>query len=954
MAIDKDTISNMIYDPTSMQKYILDYLDSASSGSLSVVEPTNPFSMAIETSAVLAAAAVQETSNQLRKQYPNLATTEEELYHHISENESSYIYSVPSECKLNFFVNLLDLRMNGVQDADGTYRETIIPSGTAITVLDVTMTLLNDILVRLYNNNDVFVEQQLDSNNDIAYEDVGILDANIITDTTGNTSWIVFSTYVKQVTKKSINKSVIASTGFSQVVSLTDKFCHTVVSYKKSTSSSYTVLPKMFNDEYVDPVTPGCIVKVYQSNIWYKIPDHYILEGYISGNINIDLYETKGHQYLPVHKYNVSDFSYVLGDTSKNSQAATSKNIAIMINAGSVLEGGSNALETMELRDIIINNATGDIDLPITEKQIERYGDISGYTIVKVTDTVTEREFLGLKAVPEFSSNLISANHNIFFNSAKIVLGELDEHANVIVNSDNFVIKSNTVFKNNNGTFEILTGEELDYLDKITTYTLKEYMQANKLFFNPFYYLVEKQDNYINSRVYDLDNPEVLSNMIKEKNITLQERVNVKNYSIIKSATGYTFSVSLTTNTAYDKLDIKNSWLQIKIPIPSNKNIFTYIDGVYDATKEIYNFEIKSNLCITSDDTLDLLNGTSELSTKTFDLISDITLYICSKDSGVSDPTYFLQTEVSTSSKHYVVFTKEQYKIRFGQELKYIYNNLYNVYAERKYKVYEEDIPMVYEEDVYEVDPDTGCIVSVETITGSQARATYKIAHAKGDPVLDDQGEPVLLYKKGDNVIGDDGNPVVDLDSGVIRYIDMLMLEYEFRLSKNNAYNNYTTLVIETLKAYILEELEEMNNKLLEKTVIRYKSFNTTNNLTIQTNNVISYISNNCSPRVELYVSSTATISNETKNNYITTIGNILNEHFSNSKIVLEDIRNSIKEKLGANISSVKVSGIDSNNSEVIVIKDNDNRLYVNKLLDVNKNNELIVVYDINLDITYI
>ena len=45
MAIDKSTMSSLIYDPTLAQQYILEELDTATKGAYSVVEPTNPFTM---------------------------------------------------------------------------------------------------------------------------------------------------------------------------------------------------------------------------------------------------------------------------------------------------------------------------------------------------------------------------------------------------------------------------------------------------------------------------------------------------------------------------------------------------------------------------------------------------------------------------------------------------------------------------------------------------------------------------------------------------------------------------------------------------------------------------------------------------------------------------------------------------------------------------------------------
>lgn len=951
MAIDKDTISSLIYDPALMQRYILEELDDATKGEYTVVDPTNPFTMLLESAVTCASSSIIEASNLIRKQYPSLASLEDDLYHHITDNESTYMFATPSECTLRFYVNAIDLRNYGVEGDNGTYVETVIPTGTTITALDTTLTLLNDILVRLYYNGTVFVEQQLNKDNDIAYEDTGILDAKLLTDAS-NTSWVGFETKVKQVSKVSINKAVVVSSGFKEVINLTDSFCHASISYKSSGSDGYTELTKMFNDEYVDPLSPGVVIKVYDKNILVKIPDQYLVEEYITGNVKIDIYETKGYQYLPLNRYTVADFTIVKGDTGKSSQAATSKNIAIMAVATSLLTGGKDAATVDELRSSIINNTTGDIDLPITEKQIEQYGNINGYTITKNLDILTEREFLGLKSAPEIDSSLVYAYHTAFFNTAKIVIDEIKDYKNIIVTDDRFIIKSNTVFKNNNSVFTILSNEELEYIDALDNYTLIDYLKANKLFFNPFYYVIEKNDSVINSRVYDLDNPVINSTFIKEKNTAMSQRVNVKKYSILKSDRGYTISLNLSTNTSFDNLEQRNLVLQLRIPLYGGTS-YAYINGVYDNTKEIYNFELQSNLSISEDGEIDLQNGTSVLSTKAFELVSNLDLYICSIDINLVDPTDFLKSEVDIKAANVVVFTKEQLRVTFGEELKYIYNNIYNTYSERKYKTYDEDVPLLYTENIYKVNPDTGLIITV-TYEDSKYIGKYTLLHKKGDPVLDENDEPVYLYRKGETVVGEDGLPIVDLEGGVVRHIDMLMMEYEFLASNSNAYLNYNKLTIEALKYYIVDELSAINNKLLEKTTVKYKSFNTTNNLAVVTNNTTTYINNNCSPKVLLYIQNTGIVDNETKDTYKTLIGSIFNTHFTKSTIVLEDIKAEIKSRIGSTITGVKITNIDAGDNEIINIKDSNNRLFLNKLMDINKNNELIVKYDVDLDIVYI
>ena len=65
-----------------------------------------------------------------------------------------------------------------------------------------------------------------------------------------------------------------------------------------------------------------------------------------------------------------------------------------------------------------------------------------------------------------------------------------------------------------------------------------------------------------------------------------------------------------------------------------------------------------------------------------------------------------------------------------------------SMYSETVYQTYEEDVYQTYEEDV--IDEETG-----------------EVIHAKGDFVLDDDGEKILLHSAGDQVLDEDDNPIV-------------------------------------------------------------------------------------------------------------------------------------------------------------------------------------------------
>ena len=949
----REELQNIAYDPTLIQKKILDYIQEYNNGERIISDPTNPFMMLVESAAITASASILECNNIIRKKYPSLANKEDDLYNHITDNELTNMFSVPAEIEIMLLVNIADLQLQGLRPTGANFYETTIPKYTEFIILGVPFTLLNDIIVRKYDNNNLFVEVQLNNENDMAYADQGTLEAYIM-NSAEETAWITFAVKVKQLKRLTSNKTIISSEGFNQVVPIDDKYCYSTISYKnETTNGSFRQISKSHNEEYIDPQKPTAYISIYDKNILFKIPDVYLVDGDVSGNILIEVYETRGKMYLPVNKYKPLDWKVTLGDTSSSASASTSKNISIFAYSNDIINGGVDGFTLEELRTSVINNTTGDIDLPITDKQLERNALMEGYAITKAEDVITNRLYIALRSLPEFNSSLIYSKQDVFFNTCRLLIADISSYDSVIINEDNFIIKSNSIFKENNGIVTLCSPEEVRTLNRMSNLRLIDHVANNKYFYNPYYYVITNNENYTNSRVYDFDTPEILTHRILEKNMSLAPRVNIGEYGITKRDNGYRIKFSLIRNDEFNNLSQDNTLVRASIKLYGGQEL-AYIDAVYEKDTKYWVIDINTTFNIDNDDLLDLTNGESNLSTKRIDLNNTLTIYTATTDITIQDPSNMLVSEFNKAGiTHLCVFTKEELKINLGNKLDYIYNKLYNVYTDRKYKTYDKDMPKVYDEDVYDIDPDTGAAFDVTT-AGSVSTLNYKILHNKGDPVLDKQGDQVYLYRKGDNVIDNNGNPVVDTKVGVVRYIDILLLEYEFYKANSSAYLNYKQIVLETLRKYIVDDMQALNNKLLENTKICYKSYKTSQSVSIIVNTTEETIPYMVTPHIILYLKNTSNINNDTIENYKIIIGGILSKHFDKATIRIEDIKSDIKTSIGSTVGGVKISNIDPKDSEVINIKNENIKLTLNKSLTMNKNSEFIVKYNIKLDIQYI
>lgn len=968
MSISRELLERYSCDPQLLQRVVIETIESANNGEVVLNDPTNPFTMLLEAATTLSSNSILEAKSIIRKKYPSLALAADELYHHITDDHLKSITSQPAECNIIFYVSILDLRLQGNRPKNANYGEIIIPIGTKVTIINTTLTLLNNIRVRLYDNGNVLVEQE-NNDNPLAYADVGIIESSTWTSNNG-TPFIRFSAKMKQLTKKSYNYSIISSQGFSKVLSITDKFHNAIVSYKNAnTGGNYRYINKSFNDDYIDPLSLTCFVSLYDSNILFRIPDMYITSGLLSGNVNIDIYETRGKLYEPLYRYKIEeDFSLTLGDTGSSAAAAAAKNVLIWVHSDDILQGGSDGLSTYELRDEVIDAVVGDMEMPITEKQISKLASEYGYSLVKSIDVLTERLYLGMKPLPEFNSELLYSRMDCLFSNFTFKLNEL-KNSNFVVttetkgsNTTQLILKSKSLFEYSSEGFVIISDDdEYKRIEKLSKEKLIEELKERQLYFNPFYYVIKESTDITTCDVLDLDNPEVLNRRIVGKNVYFNERVNTSKNGIWKTEYGYRFAFNVAVDNNYEALTLADKGFQVRVKLTTAES-YAYWDAKYDKTNEWWYIDIYTDLEYsdgsiriyqpkTSDGALDKTNCVSALSDFMYmSLSTEFDIYAYTISNSFNDTTAYLKNELWTfnATVRYTVFTKETFSVKIGEELKWIYNKIWSSY-ETIVQRYTEDKELVYAEDQYELTKN-GLKLWYNTDTN---KLEYKIIHKKGDVVLDSGGEKVLAQKKGEPVNDEESN-LEYRNANAQRTMSLLLFEYPYLKATNSVYVEYLSQMTKTLNQYITDELDTINDKLLEKTQVVFKSSKSIMDTIITINNSLFYTNFYVKPKITIYSTSKTNYSTEDQDGFRVTLGNILTSYFNKLTIKLEEIRTEMKTALGTDIASVKIENIEASNAEVITVNSELNKFVLRKKLDFDTNKELIVKYDIDIEVVYI
>lgn len=945
MSISNTDLEAMIYNPSYAQKVILEELEN---NNMEIGTATTPFLSLLEVAVSTSSASIQKTQQIIRKQFPSMATEMSDLLIHLTEDDIEGIFYTPSSTYLTIEVNALDMKNSAYKPDGQNYRETMIPIGTTVTVSNYTFTFLNNILIRLYDGTEQTYVESIVNDNDIAYNNISILESKLIHNS-DNVPFITFKVPIKQVTKTTLRESVNKSMGFNVTHTLTDKFYYAEVYYSGvNTGNVMTKISQTFTETYLDPYTPQIVVSVTDTDVNFKIPSLYITSGLVSGTVTIIVYETKGKSYLPLNHFKREKFEYVIGSTDLI-QASTLPNINFAISSDSAIDGGTNGLSLSDLRTNIINHTTGNIDIPITNYQIEKIGTDYNYNIYNVEDVLTQRIFIATKELDNISSSLIRATPDTFNNTAKITLLDYGTYFPELVKDEDFIIKSNTIFKENNGILEVLSPVDKKVLTDMSITNKIEHLKTNKYFYNVFTYIINKSDTVTNCRIYHLDNPLLDNVRILAKNQNL-ETINcyLEKHDIKRIDGGYRIYAQITGDDGFNKISQDLKHVQASIELISGDTVNFQLE--YDSKLDVYSVDVLTDELINTDNRITINNGSSNISTKLCNLETKLYFYTFITDKNNYDTQKYLVEYIDYENDNITVLSRESVTLTLGKEITYLWNKLFNTYTDRKYKTYTEDIYKTYEADVYEKDID-GALLWVKT--AENKISTVKL-HSKGDYVLDDSGEKIILHRKGEAILDENGEPIIDAIPGVVRYIDLLMLEYEFMVADGDINNNLRSLILSNFENILFNQLPTMNNNLLERTTIYYRASRSTTPIELNTKGSTSIAEYRVTPKVTLYIDSSTTVDLSTQETYKTTIGKIINKELTNKTINLTDIRNKIINALDIKVLGVTIENLSKDNSEIINVITNDNSLTLDKSLIYTEYKEIVVAYNLDLVINKI
>lgn len=953
-----DKLDILKVDPTGIQNAILDHLAEITDATVDIVDPTNPFIFLLEASAVTAASGVNESLFNLRVQYPYLARDVNELYNHMSDKDYIDQFAIPSTTNMWFMYKINDLMQFSKPVVGKPYNRVTIPVNTEVAILDdLVFSLQYPIILDVYGRSNIVVRYDTTKPSPLLNLPNHIITHSFKTDRDNN-DWIFFSVNMEQFRIHSTEFIISSGTRFNEVIEFVDEYYHCRVYYKSNqTANKWREIITTHTDMVFDPTVATALLSVSDNKLNVIIPEVYIANGDVSGTLRVDVYYTKGKIYRTLANIEPDKYitTYLAIDVAEDTDEYTAAigNINSIIHSSDIVNSGRLALTFNELKTRVINHTVGPINTPITEEELITRVNNLGFEIYKAVDVVTDRTYIAHKWLPsvkEINDNNVVATIELTREELIKTKNELALYDNIKINTDSITILSNTLFSVKNGILEILSNTEVNELNQLPVIDLVDEHNTKRLYFNPFYYVLKTEHGKLDVWVYDLDIPTVKNINILAINDVSEAKVDINNIVINKAGPTYTIEIVLLSNEAYKTIATPDIGVVLRLNVVDS-NQYVYVNGVYSGLidgEPKFIFTVSTNYNLINDG-ITLI----DLPEPGFNIIVDINnavdMYLYTTSVLIDNTNINVNTELAILNiNNLQVLTKESADINFGTRLNHIWDSARISFAETMYKTHTSDVHSFYSENVYSLDPATGSKFTIDNSGGGCALST-NIKHYKGDPVLDGNGDHVVLHHSGDTMLDEHGVPIIDEEGGLNLHCELVLIDSSFLYSTHGSYVKHLRDTLTLIKQWMTVDLPQINSNLLELTKIEYAPINKSGMIDIGlANDVVVTVNSRYSPIITVFITDTIKNNNDEILLIQNNITEIIIQYLRNVVLNHSELKQLILSQLENVIEGLQISGFAPlTEHEHIKILSKDKRFSIRKNTKLAVNDTIITDYAI-------
>jgi hypothetical protein len=945
------------YNPAAIQSAVIKKLDEAMNGTMTIVDPSNPFVFCLESAAVLTAAFMTKNQNSTRKQYPFSAQNVEDLYDHMSDKDYIDRFATPSKTKFSFIIPLEELLIRMVTDPSTGNKKITIPRNSYFTIANTNFSIQYPIEIRQLTHGGLQIVYDAEIESPLNVLETNFIDHEIRLGPEGEV--LFFEIQAHQFDIITQTSTINAAVDFKLDINLNNYFYYARV-YVQDVASKWVEIKTTHSEQIYDPAVPTAVIKVIDDVVRVSIPQIYTGEGALTGSVRIDIYQTKGPMELTLWEYPPTAFAatwLAIDKSEEDIYTAPLKTIRTMLlYSDKTVTGGSMPLEFEALRSRVIKNAIGSPTLPITNVQIESKLEREGYQIVKNIDNLTNRVFLATRNMPTpVDDNLITSAASSI-ETLQVTMETAIFNNSIIDNGESITITPDTLFKITDGIISIVSNEEMVYLNSLPVNVKAITITNGNYLYTPFHYVLDATGTEFSSRPYYLDRPVVETKLFVTENDTTLYQVGTRSYDVFKTATGYKLQVITQSSSNFIELD--DSLIHVQLGyVPQYEKDKAFLNGTLVETLEdgerVYEFNLNTTFNIDSNNNLALDNFalyTPDVKKTFASLLTNFDIVYATSSAKANT---WQVGKVDLGLGGFILpantygITQETLRVRFGNALPTLWARARSILSSLPYRTWEVDVPAVYEDDVFLLDASGSSI----TIDGS-GNAVVNYLHRKNDPILDTDGTAIMRHQKGDLVLDSSGNPILIGQRSIIRQIDIVVIEAAYVFATDLSTINYRKTMTRTIVDWITNDLTKISDKLLEQTRLYFYPKTTLGTIEVMTGNgVVKTINAGQSFGVDLYLSG-ASYSNQALRERLTkTTIKVISEQIKLPTVSLDAISAALRAQYGNDVISVQVNGLGgSENITTLTVVDDANRCSIRKRLVALPDDTLIVEEDVNLN----
>lgn len=931
-----DAMKAVRFNPVAGMRLGLAMVEEKLDGKFDLVDPTNPFMMLMEGNATMACAAMTDGEAVLRKMYESMSLNEEELYLHMSDRDYLNRFATPSRGTMSLFLAEEDVIRDAEQSDVGNYRKIVIPKHTEITAGDLPFTMQYGIEIRIkphggyevvYNVEEVSPLETLTSN---------IVDWKIAN--VSNRSFFRLNIPMRQMAITSYPGQLTAATNFQKTFVFKDQFYY-ARAYRTIADGSWVEMRTTHTDQVFDPRVPTAVLKVVGNTVQISLPLVYTRLEMVEFEMRLDIYTTRGEMDVDLNALNPNAFGLRWRDLDGNVDPkyyAAVPNMEMSVVANGLTVGGRNRLSFAELRERVMNNSAGDINLPITNVQVGAYLNNLGYSSVTDVDNVTNRNFLATRLLPIPENGPVVSSAGLAVETLSITMEKLAEVATVADNGERMTILPSTVYTTKNGVTEIVPQTYVDSLFALPTDLRVEQLNKESFSYTPFHYVLDTSNDRFETRPYYLDDPIVTDKNFVADNDSVGMTVGTRRYSIERIPTGYRLSVEVNGDDTWVALPDNECICQLLFR-PETEIDKAHMNGTLVGMlngNRVYQFDIETNYDIDRLHNLALTSFAMYAETPRDHYIPlNGRFYLIFGATNLSVPgltpsSIDIDLNKADLPSTSIGITQESFDIRLGSNLEGLWNSSRSVPSSLDYRRHAVDVPALYEQTVYERD---GTGAKVWEFVGEDV--VFSILHAIGDPILDQDDLPTFRHRIGDIEHDVDGNPIVENSRRMLRQTDILTVDGLYYFVTELASRQYRDTIAKLITEWVSVDIVRAQAVLLEQSRIYFYP-------KVTLGHVDAWVLDNKQVRVpsaqtfKVTFHVNALVYRDTRLRTSLTVAArmAINEVLSRPVVTADAIIGAVRERVGSDVIGVMVTGLGGvNHYDAISLVDDSARLSIGK-----------------------